>query len=54
MLSARLSAFVAAREAMLEGDEDSGGGAAIGGGGKVMLLLWLLSEDGEGFTDAGE
>jgi hypothetical protein len=38
MLSARPRALVAAREATLEGDDESGGGTACGGGGKVMLF----------------
>lgn len=37
ILSARPSALVAAREATLEGDEESGGGTACGGGGKVLF-----------------
>jgi len=49
ILKALFNAFVAARDAMLEGEEDNGGGAAIGGGGKVML--WLVSEEGvEGYS----
>lgn len=46
-LIARLSALEAAREAMLEGEEESGGTlvlilgivVVLGGGGKVMLVL---------------
>ena len=30
---------MAAREAMLDGEEDSGGTFEFGGGGKVMLLM---------------
>ena len=40
MLKARLRAFVAARDATLDGDDDKGGrGAAIGAGGKVILFV---------------
>jgi hypothetical protein len=37
MLRARLSAVEAAREAMLEGEDDRGGAFALGGGGNVIL-----------------
>ena len=36
ILKARLSALEAAREATLEGDDESGGAFALGGGGNVM------------------
>ena len=36
ILKARLSAFDAAREATLEGDDESGGAFALGGGGNVI------------------
>ena len=39
ILSARLSALVAAREAVLDGEEDNGGTFEFGGGGNVMLLI---------------
>jgi len=40
MLKARFRAFVAARDATLDGDDDKGGrGAAIGAGGKVILFV---------------
>lgn len=37
ILKARLSAFEAAREAMLEGEDERGGAFALGGGGNVIL-----------------
>ena len=36
ILKARLSAFDAAREATLEGDDESGGAFALGGGGHAI------------------
>jgi len=44
MLSARLSALVAAREAMLDGEEDRGGAFEFGGGGKVILFTTVAGE----------
>jgi hypothetical protein len=44
ILSARLSALVAAREAMLDGEEDNGGAFELGGGGKVILLMAIEGE----------
>lgn len=41
-----MSALVAAREAMLDGDEDSGGTFEFGGGGKVILLLIARGVEG--------
>lgn len=52
---ARFSAFEAARDAILDGEEDRGGAEVLGGGGKVILLVWLLSElSGAGYSSEGE
>ena len=45
MLSARVNALEAAREAMLVGDDESEGALGFGGGGKEVLALSL---DGRG------
>jgi len=47
MLNARLSAFAAAREATLDGEEDSGGGDVIGAGGNVILFVFAEGEIGK-------
>ena len=44
ILSARLRALVAARDAILDGEEDSGGRFEFGGGGKVILLIAMEGE----------
>lgn len=47
MLRARLRALDAAREARLDGDDESGGTLVLGGGGKVMLTLGGIGYSGE-------
>jgi hypothetical protein len=53
ILKARLSAFDAAREATLEGDDERGGAFALGGGGNVICpavdryMLCLVTIDKE-------
>jgi len=37
---ARLRALEAARDAMLDGEDDKGGGALFGGGGKVVGMAY--------------
>ena len=50
-LMARFKAFDAAREAKLDGEDDSGGaGFALGGGGKVVFA-WLTSGGGYSSTE---
>ena len=39
-LMARLRALEAARDAMLDGEDDRGGGALFGGGGKVVGIAY--------------